>query len=133
MKRKDQFLTTLVVVVTLLFTNYSYSQTGMVMISKRDSIPFDQWFSIKNKKYPNYMELYSYRETCEVQLDRILEDYGLDHTTGEITEDGFIWILDQGNGYVAEVQYELEGQYGYIWIYVYEEDLEELTQEIDQP
>jgi hypothetical protein len=133
MKRKEQLITSLVCAAYLSLFQFSHGQTGIVMISKKDPIPFDQWFTVKHKKYHNYMELYSYRETCELQLDRILEDYGLDHTTGDLTEVGFIWTLNQGNGYLAEIQYEMESEYGYVWIYVYENDLKELTEIIDEP
>lgn len=109
---KTTFFQGLALTTLMTITAYcTQAQWGLVVIGKKDSPPLNQWYTVDHKDYDNIIHFYGDYETCNSVLDKLLEQYGDDHTSGVVEDDLFTWIYVQDNGYMTEINYKCLGQY----------------------
>ncbi len=102
----------LALTILMTITTYcTHAQWGLVVIGVKDSPPLNQWYTVDHKDYDNIIHFYGDYETCNSVLDKLLEQYGDDHTTGDVEGDSFTWFYIHDSDYMTEITYVCLGEF----------------------
>ena len=94
-----------IILLSILFSTFSSSaQLGVVTIKTRDSIPYDQWYSYKGRKYEHRVFYLNEHNKVDRILNQLLSPWDLTIDDGQTDADGdLFWVLDNDNGYYVTV------------------------------
>lgn len=96
--------------IMLITASLSNAQWGLTVIGPNDTPPKEQWYTRDHKDFNNVICFYGDISACNEVLDRVLGQYGDNHTTGEIEDDAFVWIYFHENNTTTKISYTCTGE-----------------------
>ena len=99
---------TVLLTLSLIFTNFIYSQIGVLTMSKNDRVYIGMWYTVDQRGRENNIYItYDDEDMAVFKLEEILSQFDLE-TEKPHGKDQYgdpYWTVEQENGFISDIFY----------------------------